>query len=161
LSFSLIVIRGLRMLGYRVNSSEEKAFLHVWAVIGSLSGLEKMLIPENFTQAELLDSRIKKRQFVDSVHGKELTQALIEHILSVNESKATADDIKGLMRYLLGDEISDKLSIESPRLPGYKLMLVRFLGAMKSVKPKGNLKRKYEQAFSEFKLRNPVLHQNL
>ena len=161
LSFSLIVIRGLRKLGYRVSKSDEEAFLHVWAVIGSLSGLENELIPVNSTQAELLDERIKQRQFAGSVHGKELTQALIGHILSVNESKATADDIRGLMRYLLGDEISKKLAIDSPSLAAYKLLLIRFLGAVKSIKPPGNLKRKYEQAFSEFKLRNPSLHQKI
>lgn len=159
LSFSLIVIRGLRKLGYSVSKSDVEAFLHVWAVIGSLSGLENELIPENATPAELLDARIKQRQFTGSVHGKELTQALIGHILSVNESKATAEDIKGLMRYLLGDDISEKLAIDTPGLPAYKLLLIRLFGAVKSIKPAGNLKRKYEQAFSEFKLRNPVLHQ--
>ena len=161
LSFSLIVIRGLRKLGYTVRKSDEKAFLHTWAVIGSLIGLEQALIPENASEAELLDSRIKQRQFADSDHGKELTHALIGHILSVNESKATADDIRGLMRYLLGDEISDQLSIESPALPTYKIVLIRLLGAVKSIKPPGNLKRKYELAFSEFKLRNPALHQKV
>ena len=161
LSFSLIVIRGLRKLGYTVRKSDEKAFLHTWAVIGSLIGLEQALIPENSTEAELLDARIKQRQFADSDHGKELTHALIGHILSVNESKATADDIRGLMRYLLGDEISDQLSIESPALPTYKIVLIRLLGAVKSIKPPGNLKRKYELAFSEFKLRNPALHQKV
>jgi len=161
LSFSLIVIRGLRKLGYTVRKSDEKAFLHIWAVIGSLIGLEQALIPENSTEAELLDTRIKQRQFADSDHGKELTHALIGHILSVNESKATADDIRGLMRYLLGDEISDQLSIESPALPTYKIVLIRLLGAVKSIKPPGNLKRKYELAFSEFKLRDPALHQKV
>ena len=161
LSFSLIVIRGLRKLGYRVSKSDEEAFLHIWAVIGSLSGLEKELIPVNSIQAEMLDSRIKQRQFAGSVHGKELTQALIGHILSVNESKATADDIRGLMKYLLGDEISDKLAIDPPGLPAYKLLLIRLFGAVKSIKPAGNLKRKYEIAFSAFKLRNPALLQKI
>ncbi|WP_411275211.1 oxygenase MpaB family protein [Daejeonella sp.] len=161
LSFSLIVIRGLRKLGYRVSKSDEEAFLHIWAVIGFLSGLEKELIPENPIQAELLDGRIKHRQFASSVHGKELTYSLIGHILSVNESKATANDIRGLMRYLLGDEISEQLAIDSPALPAYKLILIRLLGAVKSVKPPGDLNRKYKLAFSEFKLRNPALTTNL
>jgi len=161
LSFSLIVIRGLRKLGYRVSKSDEQAFLHVWAVIGYLSGLEKSLIPENVVQAELLDTRIKQRQFEASAHGKELTQALIVHILSVNESKATAEDIQGLMRYLLGDDISDKLSIPSSGLAGYKLTLIRLLGTIKSKLPAGNLNRKFEKAYSTFKLRNPVLHQKM
>ena len=159
LSFSLIVIRGLRLLGYRVSKLDEEAFLHIWAVVGSLSGLEEELIPKNSPQAELLDKRIKERQFVASDHGKELTLALIAHILSVNESKATADDIKGLMRYLLGNEISEKLSITSPTLPAYKLVLIRLLGAFKSIKPTGDLKLKYQLAYSEFKLRNPALKQ--
>ncbi|MGB4400183.1 MAG: oxygenase MpaB family protein, partial [Daejeonella sp.] len=159
LSFSLIVIRGLRLLGYRVSRPDEEAFLHIWAVVGSLSGLEEELIPEDASQAEFLDKRIKERQFVASDHGKELTSALIAHILSVNESKATADDIKGLMKYLLGDEISEKLSITSPKLPAYKLVLIRLLGAFKSVKPTGDLKLKYQLAYSEFKLRSPALKQ--
>ncbi|MGB4398194.1 MAG: hypothetical protein WBJ10_02410, partial [Daejeonella sp.] len=79
---------------------------------------------------------------------KELTLALIAHILSVNESKATAEDIKGLMKYLLGDEISKKLSITSPKLPAYKIVLIRLLGAFKSIKPTGDLRLKYKQAYS-------------
>lgn len=159
LSFSLIVIRGLRLLGYRVSKPDEESFLHIWAVVGSLSGLEEALIPENVPQAEFLDKRIRERQFVASDHGKELTLALIAHILSVNESKATADDIKGLMKYLLGDEISEKLSIASPTLPAYKLVLIRLLGAFKSIKPTGDLRLKYKLAYSEFKLRSPALKQ--
>lgn len=159
LSFSLIVIRGLRKLGYRVSKSDEKAFLHIWAVIGYLSGLEKALIPENFSQAELLDVRIKNRQFRGSAHGKELTLALIAHILAVNESNATADDIRGLMRYLLGEEIASQLAIQSPALPNYKLTLIRLFGAVKSIPVHGDLGRKYQRAYNVFKLRNPALKQ--
>ncbi len=155
LSFSLIVLRGLRMLGYKVSKADEHAFLHVWAVIGFLSGLDKELITDNYDQANYLDARIKERQFTPSAHGKELTQALIEHIMSVNESKATEDDIRGLMRYLLGEEISDHLSIAPSRLAGYKLSLIRLLGAVKSRLPAGNLHQRYEKAFSVFKLRKP------
>ena len=104
LSFSLIVIRGLRMLGFSVSQADQEAFMHIWAVVGYFIGLDADLIPENSKMAQQLDNSIKKRQFQISTHGQELTASLTAHILSVNKSKATANDILGLMRYLLGQE---------------------------------------------------------
>jgi hypothetical protein len=105
LSFSLIVIRGLRMLGYSVSQADQTAFMHIWAIVGYLTGLDEDLIPENSKHALQLDGMIKQRQFRTSAHGKALTSSLTEHILKVNTSKATKNDILGLMRYLLGKEI--------------------------------------------------------
>ena len=87
LSFSLIVIRGLRMLGYSISQEDQSAFMHIWAVVGYLSGLDKDLIPENSKMAQQLDLIIKRRQFSVSAHGQDLTRSLTAHILSVNKSK--------------------------------------------------------------------------
>jgi hypothetical protein len=151
LSFSLIVMRGLRLLGFSVDQEEQTAFMHLWAVIGYLSGLDQDLIPENTKQAQLLDISIKERQFRASIHGKELTSSLTDHILKVNKSKATADDILGLMRYLLGQDIADKLSIPAAELPSYKLTLLRTTNYLKGFKPKGNSIQQYRAAYSKFK----------
>ena len=151
LSFSLIVMRGLRMLGFSVSQEEQTSFMHLWAVIGYLSGLDQDLIPENTKQAQLLDISIKERQFRASTHGKELTSSLTDHILKVNKSKATADDILGLMRYLLGKDIADKLSIPAAELPSYKLTLLRTTNYLKGFKPKGNSIQQYRAAYSKFK----------
>lgn len=155
LSFSLIVIRGLRMLGYKVNQREEVAFMHVWAVIGWLTGLNEALIPETPEIAAQLAFTIKRRQFAVSLHGKELTRSLTDHILSVNKSKATADDILGLMRYLLGMDVADMLAIKAPELPVYKLRLIRTINLFKSFIPQRNPDRKYRLAFAAFKQQNP------
>ncbi len=155
LSFSLIVIRGLGRLGFHVGHQEQTAFLHVWAVIGYLSGLNEELIPENDEMAQQLDAAIKQRQFCSSNHGKELTRSLTDHILSINKSKASANDILGLMRYLLGDEIANMLSITAPELPRYKLTLIRLFNLLKSLKPQGDLIRGYHKAYSVFKKQNP------
>lgn len=157
LSFSLIVIRGLRKLGYSVSQADQAAFMHIWAVVGYLSGLDEDLIPGNSTMAQQLDSAIKKRQFRVSTHGQELTQSLINHILSINKSKATANDILGLMRYLLGAEIADMLIINSPDLPAYKLMIIRTMNLLKSFKPDGDSWAIYHAAYAAFKMRNPEL----
>jgi len=157
LSFSLIVIRGLRMLGFSVNQADQSAFMHIWAIVGYLTGLNENLIPANSKKAQQLDTIIKQRQFCTSAHGKELTQSLIEHILKINKTKATANDILGLMRYLLGREIADMLGIEAPELPGYKLTIIRTLNLLKSFKPEGNPIHNYQIAYNAFKSRNPEL----
>ena len=151
LSFSLIVVRGLRRMGFQVSHPDQMAFIHLWAVIGYLSGLDEELIPKDAKQAQQLDIVIKKRQFRTSAHGQELTQSLTDHILSINKSKATADDILGLMRYLLGSEIADMLSIKAPELPGYKLGILKTVNLLKSYKPEGDTNRNYQKAYSSFK----------
>lgn len=157
LSFSLIVIRGLRMLGYSVSQENQSAFMHIWAVVGYLSGLDNDLIPENSKMAQQLDTIIKQRQFSVSTHGQELTRSLTDHILSVNKSKASANDILGLMRYLLGKEIADMLAIDAPELPAYKLTLIKTLNMLKSFKPQGDPKQNYRVAYATFKTQNPEL----
>jgi len=151
LSFSLIVIRGLRMLGYNISQADQTAFMHIWAVIGYFTGLDQELIPESSKQAMQLDAIIKKRQFQVSSHGQELTRSLTSHILMVNKSKASANDILGLMRYLLGQEIADMLAIKAPELPGYKLTLIKTMNVLKSFKPQGNSDTMYHQAYAAFK----------
>lgn len=157
LSFSLIVVRGLRMLGYSVSQEDQAAFMHIWAVVGYLSGLDEDLIPENSKTAQQLDIIIKQRQFAVSAHGRELTRSLTAHILSVNKSKATANDILGLMRYLLGREIADMLAINAPEMPAYKLRLIKTLNLLKSFKPQGDPKQNYRAAYAAFKTQNPDL----
>ena len=155
LSFSLIVIRGLRSLGFHVRHSDQTAFMHLWAVIGYLTGLQEDIIPENAKRAQQLDVAIKQRHFRTSTHGKELTHSLTDHILAINKSKATANEILGLMRYLLGSEIADMLAIKAPELPGYKLSIIRTVNLLKSFKPVGDTNRSYQRAYATFKKAKP------
>ncbi|TDE17267.1 oxygenase MpaB family protein [Dyadobacter psychrotolerans] len=151
LSFSLIVLRGLRLLGFNTSESDQEAFLHTWAVIGYLTGLDEDLISENQKMGDELDATIKRRQFCASPHGKELTESLIAHILAVNKSKATDNDILGLMRHLLGTEISDLLAIKKVKLPLYKLTLIRTFNLFKSFIPQRNVDQKFQNAYTTFK----------
>ena len=161
LSFSLIVIRGLRQLGISVSDKEQVAFLHLWKVIGYFTGLNEDLIPENGKMAAQLDTAIKNRQFRISQHGQELTQSLIDHILSLNKGKVTDNDILGLMRHLLGADIAKMLNIGGPDLPKYKLSLIRTINLFKSITPKTDSRESYRVAYSAFKKLNPQLSQNL
>jgi hypothetical protein len=157
LSFSLIVIRGLRMLGFNISQSDQSAFMHIWSIAGYLTGLNEDLIPKDSKKAQQLDTIIKQRQFCTSAHGKALTNSLTDHIMRVNKSKATANEILGLMRYLLGAEIADMLGIDAPELPGYKLTLIRTLNLLKSFKPDGDPIYNYRKAYCAFRAQNPEL----
>jgi len=151
LSFSLIVMRGLRLLGFNVSSEQQHAFMHVWAVIGCLLGLDQDLIPDHTKHAQQLDLSIKSRQFRTSEHGIALTKSLTDHILKVNKSKATDQDILGLMRYLLGSHIADMLGIQAPELPKYKITLIRTVNYLKRFKSEGNTVQNYRAAYAQFK----------
>lgn len=109
------------------------------------------MIPGNPKEGQQHDAMIKQRQFCISSHGKELTQSLMDHILKVNKSTATENDILGLMRYLVGKEIADMLSIKTPELPGYKLTLTRTINLLKSCRPKGDSMQNYHKAYAAFK----------
>lgn len=157
LSFSLIVIRGLRMLGFTIPQADQNAFMHTWAVVGYLTGLHEDMIPQNIKLAHQLDHMIKKRQFRSSTHGQELTRSLIDHILKVNKSKASANDILGLMCYLLGKEIADMLDIKVSELPAYKLLLIKVISFLKNFKSNGDSRGKYYKAYAAFKMQRPEL----
>lgn len=156
LSFSLIVVRGLRLLGFSVSLREQEAYLHLWNVIGFMTGLDEGLIPENPKMALLLDRAISKRQFSSSDHGKELTRSLTAHILKVNKSKATAADILGLMRHLLGADVAAKLELNAAELPVYKLNLVRTINLFRSFLPQGNAAQRYHKAYRAFRALKPL-----
>ncbi|RZM27528.1 MAG: DUF2236 domain-containing protein [Pedobacter sp.] len=151
LSFSIIVIRGLRLLGFNVSLEEQAAFMHTWAVIGYLTGLNEDLIPDNIKTAQQLEKAIRKRQFRVSDHGKVLTKSLTEHILKVNKSKASAKDILGLMRYLLGEDISHMLAIKASKLPAYKLSLIKTINYLKGFKRDSDFRIAYQLGYAKFK----------
>ncbi|WP_207421018.1 oxygenase MpaB family protein [Desertivirga brevis] len=112
LAFSLIVIRGLRKTGVTIADKDQQAFLHLWAVISYLLGVDERLIALNGKAANLLEKAIRNRQFSESEQGKELTQSLVKTFADLDtESKLTRKDVEQLISYLLGPEISKLLGL--------------------------------------------------
>lgn len=156
LSFSYIVIRGLRMLGFTVNQYDQVAFIHLWSVIGYLSGLNEDIIPESPKAAQILEAMIAKREFRSSAHGAALTRSLTNHITAINTTEATTNDILGLMRYLLKQPVADMLAISAPDLSKYKVQLFKTTNLLKSLLPSGDLTAAYHQAYADFKKIKPA-----
>ncbi len=121
LTFSWIVIRGLRRANLPPTDAEAEDFLHLWNVIGFLNGVTEELLPQNLREAFLLDKAITRRHFRPSPEGKALTKALLRAI----EDLIPTFTLKALpaaqMRFLLGDEYADWLGI--PEVPVEKRLV--------------------------------------
>lgn len=87
LSFSLIVIRGLRKMGFSISYQEQMAYIKYWSWIGALLGLHPELLPQDGRSAYDLESLICRRHFKTSKEGKELALALLKFFYQVNPQR--------------------------------------------------------------------------
>ena len=84
MSFSFVVLDGLRRLGVALSSADQDAYFQTWLAIGRLMGIQPELIPQNLAEGEQLTALIHKRQIAASSEGVALATALMqgyEHLL--------------------------------------------------------------------------------
>jgi hypothetical protein len=126
LSFSLIVIRGLRKMGFTISYQEQMAYIKYWSWIGAVLGLKQELLPQNGKQALDLEKAISDRHFKPSLAGQELTKSLLNCFYSLNDEKQIKNvEIAGFMRFLLGDRVSDMLDVPRKKFPVSKQLLLK------------------------------------
>ncbi len=110
LSFSFIILRGLRKSLVSISPKEAEAYLHLWNVVAYLLGLDEKLIAYSLSEAAVLDRLISKRNFRESTEGKELMSALLDCLEETSPfPKGFAHDYT---YFLLGDEISKLLDFK-------------------------------------------------
>ncbi len=158
LSFSLIVIRGLRNFGVTVSYTEQQSYMHLWNVIGYKLGLDESLLPDDSKKSFQLEEAIRVRHFRESSHGKQLTESLVNYFMSVNDKKKfTNNEIVQLMRYLLGNHVADivGLPLSGSRFSKLKLLqVINFFNAFRIVE---NEKLIYDSEFFKFIKNKPVI----
>lgn len=120
LSFSYVVLRGLRKAGVTATEQEEEDYLHHVNVIGYLNGIVEELLPTNLREAYHLDRAIARRQFRSSEAGIGLTRSLLNAIAEVaGRATGQPENVRNLaaaqMRFFLGDTHADALGI--PAVP--------------------------------------------
>ncbi len=115
LSFSYVVIRGLRQVGIATTEAEEEAFLHHFNVVCSVLGVTDALIPQNLREAFGLERAIVRRQFRPSAAGQGLANALLDAIAKQAETTLGYDAARSIaasqMRFFLGQSFADALAI--------------------------------------------------
>jgi hypothetical protein len=115
LSFSYVILQGLRKNGVREAVEEEEAYQHFWNVAGYLSGVPEALLPQNLREAYVLGTAIARRQFRPTDEGRALTRALLRTIEAIVPQAALRGIPAAQMRFLLGDDFADQLGI--PAVP--------------------------------------------
>jgi hypothetical protein len=152
LAFSLIVVRGLRKFGFTITHEEQSAFFHLWNVIGHLLGVNDDLLPKEIKQAQILEATIRSRHFKESYQGKELTKSLTDFLTGMNlGSSYTNNELLGMMRYLLGDEIAMMLGLQTPGLSPQKITLLKAVNLINDLKPRGSTLAAYRNAHQKLK----------
>ena len=126
LSFSYIVLRGLRKSGVTATEQEEEDYLHHINVVGYLNGIAEELLPANLREAYQLERSIVRRQFRSSEAGIGLTKALLDAIAVVGGSSTDRPEtVRNLaaaqMRLFLGDATANALGI--PAVPVEKRIM--------------------------------------
>lgn len=133
MTFSFLVLDGLKRLGIEVESADREAYLATWVSLGRLLGLREELLPANVAEAELLTRVIYTRQIAPSPEATQLTQALLESMAGLLPLKALHGVPAGLVHFFLGeDAITGKNVAELLQVPEEKwpMLAVRLLGEL-------------------------------
>lgn len=111
LSFSIIIIRGLKKIGIELTKQEVDDYLYLWFGIGVMLGIKKDLLPENIKEASILESIIRERQFRESDEGKVLTDSLIN--LFKTNWKFSPIKPESIVAELVGSPYSQYIGLKS------------------------------------------------
>jgi hypothetical protein len=122
LLFSLVLVDGLRMLGFRIGREECEEALHLWRIAGWVLGVEPELLCATEPEARVLWELLEATQGPPDSDSAELARALMESPL--HEARSPADRARaerflplayGVGRHLVGDRYADALGY--PRTP--------------------------------------------
>ncbi|WP_339926103.1 oxygenase MpaB family protein [uncultured Cyclobacterium sp.] len=112
LAFSYMAIRAMPKIGVRIPLALANSYMHHWAVVSHLMGIEEQLLPKTMKEAFHLEKMISGRQFRPSFEGKELTKQLIRHYKENIPNIATVQLIRPLVRYMIGDKVAKTIGLK-------------------------------------------------
>lgn len=80
LTFSCLILRGLKTIGVQLNKTQQDAFLHSWNIAGYILGVNQDFLKEfsNFQQADVIYQQIIKRRLGKTNDGALLQQSLLD-----------------------------------------------------------------------------------
>jgi hypothetical protein len=111
LTFSAVILDGLRKLGFVVAEADAHAYLHTWNVIGALMGVRYDLLPPDVRAADMLMLAIERRHVASCPEGRELAAALLAMLQEANPGTPFAAMPASMMRFFLGDTRADVLGL--------------------------------------------------
>jgi squalene cyclase len=110
LSFSCLVVDGLRRLGFEVSDEEAEAWVHMWNVVGHVMGIREDLRPRSMADGEAL-FELLRRHWGASPEGQELTRATLDLMRELLPATPIDGLPAALVRHLAGDRCADLLGV--------------------------------------------------
>jgi hypothetical protein len=111
LSFSYVVLRGLKTLGIAVTPAEESGFLHAWNVVAHIMGVNEELLlsrPETMAEAEELYNIVWPPSIEETDEGKKMEEALLKYLEGL--IPAPMFPLRHVPRMLTRELIGDRMS---------------------------------------------------
>ncbi len=138
--FSLVVLDGLRKLGFRVSPTEAQRYVHLWRYVGWLLGTDYELLFATEAEGLKLADLIMKTQGPPDEDSRALTKALFESgsrgardERERKRSERMAPVAYAIARHLLGKDLADSLGVPPSRLvramPALRFVIHTFDGA--------------------------------
>ncbi len=123
LLFSFAPIESFRALGFDVDEEEEHLFMQLWRYSGHLMGVHPDILPTSFLDAARLKDIVRATEGVPDDDARKLTAALFASgprsrgMTPEQKRKAVqqAEVGEGLVRAVMGDELSDHLRVPKTR----------------------------------------------
>ena len=130
LLFSLVVLDGVRKLGFHVTAREAEDYVHLWKYVGWLMGAEPALLPGSGQDGVRLAELIMLTQGTPDDDSRALTAALLGSGLQAARSPWQRRQVRVLQYFtravahrLLGREMGDQLGVpRSPLEPLFPLL---------------------------------------
>lgn len=133
LTFSLIVIRGWKKMGFQVSNDEVDLLMNYWKWVGKLMGIDTNYWPDNSKEAFELEKLIRKRHLRQSDAGNKLINALIDYYKTTLPDQLISAQVIPILNFFLGKEASKALGIYTPQaVNGELLGLVFKFGGWKN-----------------------------
>ncbi|MGL4631670.1 MAG: oxygenase MpaB family protein [Leadbetterella sp.] len=130
LSFSYIILKGLKKMGVHIDVIDERAFMKHWYTIGKLMGICDGNSIDTYPKALHMDKHIADKEFRASETGKTLTKSLFEAIGSLTNNVMVLSYLKSQSRILLGTEHANWLGIEETQVPTVFIKSMRFTSSI-------------------------------
>ncbi|WP_230660738.1 oxygenase MpaB family protein [Psychrobacter sp. I-STPA10] len=120
LQFSLLIMRGLKILGARISDEEAAGILHLWQLASWWLGIDLQRIPDNEQACWEWLYTYLAIQHLDFEFGKPLAQALHDlptQIMGEDNRRGRFVELvnASVTRTLVGDDIGDGLSLPKSR----------------------------------------------
>lgn len=112
MSFTQVVLDGLRRLQLEISTQEAESYLCAWRVVGRQMGIQPELIPNNIAEAKLLTARFAELEHAPSLEGRAMTEAIAGLIGDVLGTPLDAFRWS-LIRFFVGGKVARMLGVPS------------------------------------------------